>query len=836
MKTINILFNTISELSANIKQKELFDSEKLLIQLFIETPDIEYIDSLLFRLREQFPLAKLIGATSDGIIESSEVYVTRKNLISFSYFENTTLTTQSIEYTKENKSSFLSGRTIAKKLCSESTKLLISFADGLYTNGEDYLQGIADINPNVIVAGGLAGDNGKLERTYVFTKSGVISRGVVAVALEGKDLSVNSGYTFDWKPIGKMMQVTKAVKNRVYELDNMPLIEVYAKYMGRELANALPQIGIEFPLVFEKDGVLIGRAPLAAHDDGSLTFAGNIEEGMQVRFGVGNVNEILRSGNYEIHKIVSKAKYETESIFIYSCMARRRFMQKQISEELNFLSTIASTTGFFTYGEFFHSHDANQLLNETMTMVLLSESTNTSKEIFAIESSSKKFKITNEQILAHLANIVSNELEELNYSLEERIKENASLIQKQAYTDKLTGLPNRLSLINRLKESIGKTIILINVDDFTIINDFYGHTIGDSILIQLAQLLEKYATIHKMELFKLPSDEYAIIVDVPHEEDEIRAVIRDFLTVIKYKKFTVQESEIGLTVTIAAAFINKKGSGLINSDMALKLAKKAGKSSMIYDDDLKLSQEYAKNISIAKLVKSAIEDDRIVPYFQPIYNIKTMKIEKYESLIRLIKEDGDVLSPYFFLEIAQKIKLYPKLTHIMIDKTFQYFAKNGLNFSINLAFTDIINENTRNYLFRKIAECKVAKQLTIEILETQELENDGVMLGFIDAIYDLGARIAIDDFGSGFANFEHMTKNRSDFMKIDGSLIKNIDRDENARLVVETIVEFAKKLKKKTVAEFVHSAEIFELVKEMGVDYVQGYYLSEPLPEVISPE
>jgi diguanylate cyclase (GGDEF)-like protein len=835
MKTINILFKTISELSTNIKQQELSDSEKLLIQLFVEIPDKEYINALLSSLREQFPLAKLIGATSDGIISENEVYVETKNLISFSYFEDTTLSLASVEYPKEKKNSFESGRSIAKELCNESTKLLISFADGLYTNGEDYLHGIADINPNVIVAGGMAGDNGKLVQTYVFTKDGIISPGIVAVALAGEKLNVESGYTFDWKPIGKMMKVTRAIKNRVYELDNMPLIEIYAKYMGRELANALPQIGIEFPLVLEKDGVLIGRAPIARHDDGSLTFAGNIEEGIEVRFGVGNVNEILRSGNYEIHKLVSRAEYEVESIFIYSCMARRRFMQKQILDELKFLSTVATTSGFFTYGEFFHS-TSNQLLNETMTMVLLSESSNSSKEFFEIESSTKEFKITNEQILAHLANIVSSELEELNHNLEERIKESASLIHKQAYTDKLTGLPNRLSLIDRLKESIGKTIILINVDDFTIINDFYGHAIGDSILIQLAQLLEKYTKIHKMELFKLPSDEYAVIVDVPHQEEQLRAVMRDFLTVIKYKKFTVQESEIGLTVTIAAAFINKKGSGLINSDMALKLAKKAGKSSMIYDDDLKLSQEYAKNISIAKLVKGAIEEDRIVPYFQPIYNIKTMQIEKYEALIRLIKEDGEVLTPYFFLEIAQKIKLYPKLTHIMIDKTFKYFANNGLNFSINLAFTDILNENTRNYLFRKIAECKIAKQLTIEILETQELENDGVMLDFIDAIYDIGARIAIDDFGSGFANFEHMTKNRSDFMKIDGSLIKNIDRDENARLVVETIVEFAKKLRKKTVAEFVHSAEIFELVKDMGVDYVQGYYLSEPLPEIISPE
>jgi len=833
MRTVNIIFATLQELSSSIIQNELQDSERLLVQLFVELPDRAYIKSLLALLEERFPLAVVIGATSDGVIASDQVYVERKNVIAFSYFEKTTLRLVSFSHTREGVNSFECGRKVAAELCDENTKLLISFADGLYTNGEDYVRGIAKERPDLVIAGGLAGDNGKLESTYVFTKDEIISKGVVAVALESESLHVSNGYAFDWKPIGKKMVVTKAVKNRVYELDGMPIIDIYEKYMGRELADALPLIGIEFPLIYEEDGMLVGRAPIARHNDGSLTFAGNINEGTDVRFGVGNINEILRAGNYKVHKIVSKALFETESIFIYSCMARRHFMKEQISDELRFLNSIATVSGFFTYGEFFHLDHSNQLLNETMTMVLLSESEEASKDLLFADAL-KKHSITNEQVLAHLANAVSDELESLNHSLEERIKASAALIKNQAYYDKLTGLPNRLSLISRLKESIGKIIILINIDDFTIINDFYGHAIGDNILKQLAKLLEEYVSEHNMELFKLPSDEYAVIADIEHEESAILSVMRDFLTLINFHEFRVGNTDIGMTVTISAAFINKEGSGLINSDMALKLAKKAGQSLMIFDEDLRLSQQYAKNIETANLIKDAIENDRITPYYQPMFDIDTLEVAKYESLIRLLKKDGTPLSPYFFLDIAQKIKLYPRLTQIMIDKTFEYFAGNGLDFSINLAYSDIMNENTQAYLFKKMEEYSIAKQLTIEILETQEIESESIIFDFIEKVYDLGAQIAIDDFGSGFANFEYMTKNRSDIMKIDGSLIKNIDKDENARLVVETIVSFAKKLHKKTVAEFVHSKEIFDLVREMGVDYVQGYYLGEPKPQVIS--
>ena len=830
MKTVNIIFTTLQELSMSIVQNELEDSPSLLVQLFIEFPNRAYIESLLELLREKFPLATVIGATSDGVIAFDQVYVERKNVIAFSYFEKTTLRLAGYSHEKEHMNAYECGKKVVKDLCDENTKLLISFADGLYTNGEDYVHGIANERADIIIAGGLAGDNGKIEETYVFTKDEIISKGVVAVALKGEALHVSNGYTFDWKPIGKTMSVTKAVKNRIYELDGIPIVDIYAKYMGRELADALPLIGIEFPLVFEEDGMLIGRAPIAIHPDGSLSFAGNVKEGISVRFGVGNISEILRAGNYRMHKIASQALFDTESIFIYSCMARRRFMQTQISDELDFLNSIATVSGFFTYGEFYHTEHSNQLLNETMTMVLLSESDEPPKELFLLDKR-KKYSITNEQVLAHLANAVSDELEALNHSLEERIKASAMLIENQAYYDKLTGLPNRLSLISRLKESVGKTIILINIDDFTIINDFYGHTIGDNILKQLAKLLEKYVSHHNMELFKLPSDEYAVIAEIEHDENAIRSVMRDFLALINFHEFRVENTDVGMTVTIAAAFINKEGSGLINSDMALKLAKKAGQSLMIFDEDLRLSQEYAKNIETANLIKDAIEHDRIVPYYQPILDVNTLKIAKYESLIRLIKEDGTPLSPYYFLEIAQKIKLYPKLTQIMIDKTFSYFSKNGLHFSINLAFSDIMNENTQQYLFAKIKEYSIAKQLTIEILETQEIDSESAIFSFIENVYALGAQIAIDDFGSGFANFEYMTKNKSDIMKIDGSLIKNIDKDENARLVVETIVSFAKKLQKKTVAEFVHSKEIFDIVKEMGVDYVQGYYLGEPKPE-----
>lgn len=169
----------------------------------------------------------------------------------------------------------------------------------------------------------------------------------------------------------------------------------------------------------------------------------------------------------------------------------------------------------------------------------------------------------------------------------------------------------------------------------------------------------------------------------------------------------------------------------------------------------------------------------------------------------------------------------------MIEKTFSYFRDKEFDFSINISFSDILNEQTRTILFRKIEEYDIASKLTIEILETMSNDNEQLVKEFIEKVYASGAKIAIDDFGSGYANFEHMTSMRSDIMKIDGSLIKNIDKDKNARLVVETIIVFARKLNKKIIAEYVHSKEVFEVIKELDIDYAQGYYFGKPEAQIL---
>ncbi len=834
MKNFIYSFENVSELESQIDEN-LIDSPQMLIQLFYANTDLTQIKLIQEYFKNFFPSSVLIGTTTDGIIDKGKVYVKAESVATFTSFEQTNLSSVLIENKENNTSSYDMGKLLAEKIIVDDTQAIISFADGIYTNGEEYIKGINSISSDITISGGLAADNGELVKTYVFDKEQIVSNGVVGVSLNGQKLKVTTSYSFDWMPIGKEMLVTKAIKNRVYEIDGITTVDIYKKYMGPELAENLPQVGIEFPLITIQNGVSVGRAVLFKHKDGSLTFAGNIAEGEKVRFGVGNIETILKNSDYNVRKMLESMKNKSEAVFVYSCMARRRFMKDYILDELEAFSPIGEMAGFFTYGEFFSNEGSAQLLNGTMTILSLSESNDPLlQKPHLSDKASHKFSIDTQHVLAHLANRVSNELEELNNSLEERIEESSRYIYHQAYYDSLTALPNRLSLIKRVSESLGKMVVLINIDDFTTLNDFYGHEVGDMVLKQLATVLSNLVNPESAEVFKLPSDEFAIIINIANTQNSIEDRLKKCIKYIEEEEFVIKDGHFAhVTVTVAAALINDDNTGLLNADMALKLAKKAGVGYMIFNNDLELSKKYEQNILMANKIKDAINSDKIVPYFQPLYNMKKRKITKYEALVRLQKSETKVLSPFSFLEISQKIKLYPQITRVMIQKTFEYFSKNGYDFSINLAFSDIFDRQTSAYLFEKIKEFDVSSQLTIEILETQESENAEAISKFIDRVYESGANVAIDDFGSGYANFEHMTKMRSDYMKIDGSLVKNINTDKNARLVVETIIIFARKLNKKIVAEFVHSQEVFDVVQELGVDYAQGYFIGKPEPKIL---
>lgn len=420
---------------------------------------------------------------------------------------------------------------------------------------------------------------------------------------------------------------------------------------------------------------------------------------------------------------------------------------------------------------------------------------------------------------------VNDNIEEID-SIKDVFNTMLDSIEHQFYFDSLTELENRRKLTEKLEENKNVFLMIINIDGFQEINDLYGDHVGDTILKDFALYLQEIIPV-KEGIYRLHSDEFAHLCNRGMDLNEFKIFVTYISEKIGQKSFKIDNnSEVSLGVTIGVSYGREQL--LMNADIALKLAKKSKKNFLFYDDTMAMAKEYEKNFEWTKRLKKAIEEDKVIPVFQPIVDTKTEKIVKYEALMRMIDDKGDLIAPIHFLELAKKNKLYHQLTKIIIEKTFKRFENLPYLVSINISVEDILNKEIHHFILSKLEASSIGAKIVFEIIESEGIENFDQVLKFIESVKKYGVKISIDDFGTGYSNFEYLMKLKVDYIKIDGSMIKNIDNDQNSQMITKSIVNFAKSMNIKTVAEFVHSKNVFEKVKELEVDFSQGYYFGEP--------
>jgi len=401
-------------------------------------------------------------------------------------------------------------------------------------------------------------------------------------------------------------------------------------------------------------------------------------------------------------------------------------------------------------------------------------------------------------------------------------------IEKLLKTDTLTGLYNRFHLnetINGAEDNA--SIALIDINGFHEINDFYGDEVGDKVIVKLSNILNKKLK-NKYLLFHLSGDEF-IVFNKDVQKDIFISEMIEINNFLNTKTLMINDKTFYLNTTVVLSFEDKEN--LIPSvHLAKTFAKQNGLNFNIYTSDNPLEKEYKDNLTWSNRIKKAIQDDRITVFFQPIVDTMTKEVIKYESLVRMISTEGEVISPYFFLDRAKKSNQYHMITKIVIDKTLEAMEKYDINCSINLTIEDIENNETKDFICEKLDSFERCEDIAFEIVESEGIDNFDEVNMFIKNIKSHGCKVAIDDFGTGYSNFEYLLKLNADVIKIDGSLIKEIDQNQDHYDIVKTIVSFAKIKNLKVVAEYVSSEAIHEKIKELNIDFSQGYLFSEPKP------
>lgn len=396
-----------------------------------------------------------------------------------------------------------------------------------------------------------------------------------------------------------------------------------------------------------------------------------------------------------------------------------------------------------------------------------------------------------------------------------------------------TIMSDKNQLIEKINTNGLYLLILIQIEDFDVLDKFYNMLIVDKIEKMFGFNLLSYLpnTYIFDTIYYLGNGQFALLTDFfdfLSTGSNITTYLNDFVNNVKESILEIDEIEYDLNVVVSYTF----GREHLYEDAKCGLDEAVKRSDIVrYSNDSSIKEqiEAKKNMEVIKMVKIALENYKIISYFQPIINNKTRVVEKYESLVRLVDENGNILSPHAFLDISKKGNYYNKITHRVLENSFKILKQISTKISINLSSLDIEKEETRNILFELLEEHKEDRHRVIfELLEDESVKDFNVIKNFIKKVKSMGVLIAIDDFGAGYSNFERLLEFSPDILKIDGKLVKNIANDVYSKNIVETIVSFTKKQKIITIAEFVENEQIYNILSELGVDYSQGYYFGKP--------
>jgi len=482
MRLLNHHYHSLDALRAFIKSYDLENDSSVLVQMYSSNQPNQIVYDVRNQVVDLLPHCSLIATTTAGTISDGDV-IDDTILLSFSIFTDAKI--RSSGFKNHSISNIIEQ---LRSLIDSDTKLLVFFANTFTFDSTILLKALGENFPKIVVAGGNAGDDFRFSECEIFTES---SDGcdLVVAALSSQSLQVETKYLMNWDSIGQYMKVTKSKGNEVFEINDQRAIDVYRHYLGNEIADNLLTFGINFPLIYTKDKVDVARALVGLNDEfGSIRFAGEVPQGVEVRFGFANI-EHISSLNREV--LSAAYPHTQEAIYIYSCGSRRQMLSTFLNDELSKINRIAPTSGFITYGEFFHDSSScqNNLLNVTTTFVVLSENT-LSTAVDLNFSSSEKTK--QEVLLKALTTLISTTGEELDESI--------------YYLKQFKSIVNESSLVSKTN-AVG--IITDVNDNFVTISGYsrdeligYPHNIVRSEEMESDVFKEMWMTIKKGHLWK----------------------------------------------------------------------------------------------------------------------------------------------------------------------------------------------------------------------------------------------------------------------------------------------------------------------------------------------
>ena len=827
MRTYNHLFTEIDRFREFLDEISVKDTDRVLIRIHSAVHSKGQMQELAGEIRSLLPDAGIIGCSTMQVISDGRLFPAAC-LISVTVLERALVKTARVSCVDEKgewKTGYALAQEVMREVLLDQEGFLLIFFPLLYSKIENFVETINEAGVPVKMLGGAAylEDEQGVARgdlAYVLEGTKISGSDVVMALVSAEELHIYGDYVCGVEPVGKQCQI---VSRGCYidEIDGISGAEWYANLLGKDALQEDPSIAHVFPVI-KRDERGIAYYVDYTEDPQEDAMPGDrhytlrsyaeLKNGSYVSLGYFHPQKIYDQVQ-ELFLNIGAAPVET--IFAYDCQSRVNFLHNCASWEIeNFYTT--SISGALLSGEVSHAKGENVYANYTFVTTALSESADA-------------HVILRERELKNMSELQEDNTQMLNYllvnanrHLNEELQDQQAKIQDAMFYNQVLGVNNQLKyLYDQEKKELDKAAVFY-LNNERMLRLFAGITKTYAVLKETYEKIRTYYLPKGVSLYSYEDTSFLLAADRAVAKTEFIGIVEkisDHLAGIRCE-------EVDLACTVAVAF--GREDMMSHLEAAMRYARSHKLSLVQFDEIRDETKKEAEEIHMLHIIREALQYKRVKPYFQEIYNNKGGKKRMFESLMRIFDGDGKIYFPNQFLPVAKEYDLYESLSELMVETVIDMFRDQDIRVTINLNVQDIYDRKMLRMIFENMQSVTYPENFVFEIVESEEITDYAYIREFADRIHEYGARVAIDDFGSGFSNLLHVLQIEADYIKIDGAIIRTITEDPHCLEFIRLINGWCTGNNQEVIAEYVENEKIQNIMTEIGVAHSQGYFFSKP--------
>lgn len=815
MKIYNHLYRDKRKFSIFLDGTGLDREKQALVRIHSSVHSAEETAAIARVVTEFLPNAKIIGCSTSGVICDGKI-IEESCLVSIATFDNCEIDTF---YTDACDNEKQLCEEISEKLVKGRNGFMLLFLPAYYTKGIKLVELINKRISGVKMLGGAADFKGKKRSAFVIEGEKASNSAAAAAFISSEQLSVYENFVCGADSAGHSHRVTKTHKNRILRVDERLGTEWYSELLDKNELEKDRELSLLFPVIRKTDIKLPFFVDYEHRKEDGLRLSCEMPKGSVIYSGYFNPQKVLDEMKTIFRDIKSSP---SEILFAYDCRSRMIVMHNCAKWETDRFSS-TNMSGALLSGEIVNRGDKNYFANFTFAAACLSENPDAHIPLRSRD-------------LTDTSAIAQNNIKAVNYllaasnkQLDEQADDRMDKLRSSLLRNNALGLDNQFCYLYD-SEHIGlNKIALYSLTNEKMVKLFVGRReIFDELKRVYADVSEMLKSLTSnsanLHIYSYEALSLLLAADDGIEPEEFEKIARKTLDYLN--NITLNEIQLSYN----CAVVGDEKEPLHKAETTLQYGLERSIPLVRYDKISDSVIDTTEEIHILQVLRDALSEERVIPYFQGIYDNDEKRFGLYESLMRIADKDGNIYYPDKFLPVAKKYNLYELLSVVMVKKVMEMFIDSDVRVSINLNVRDLYDREMIKVIFSYLGKAKHPENFVFELVETEAVTDYCYLKQFADRIHEKKARVAIDDFGSGFSNLLHILRIDADYLKIDGEIIRMINDDEKIMQFVGFLSSWWKERHKQVIAEYVENAEIQGKIEKMGISFSQGYFFSKPQP------